>query len=61
MPAKIAHIRSYGAELVVEGEGYADALALSEASAAESGALTPPQQPRLVPRPLPRLAVSHAA
>lgn len=38
-PAKIAQIRSYGAELVVEGARYADALALSEAWAAESGAL----------------------
>lgn len=38
-PAKIAQIRSYGAELVVEGERYADALALSEAWVAESGAL----------------------
>lgn len=38
-PVKIAQIRSYGAELVVEGARYADALALSEAWAAESGAL----------------------
>jgi threonine dehydratase len=38
-PAKIERIRSYGAELVVEGERYADALALSEKWAAESGAL----------------------
>jgi len=38
-PAKIAQIRSYGAELVVEGERYADALALSERWVAESGAL----------------------
>jgi threonine dehydratase len=38
-PAKIAQIRSYGAELVVEGERYAEALALSEAYVAESGAL----------------------
>ncbi len=37
--AKIALIRSYGAELVVEGERYADALALSEAWVAQSGAL----------------------
>jgi threonine dehydratase len=38
-PAKIAQIRSYGAELVVEGERYAEALALSEAWVAQSGAL----------------------
>jgi threonine dehydratase len=38
-PAKIDRIRSYGAELVVEGERYADALAASESWAAESGAL----------------------
>src|SRR5205085_12204469 len=38
-PAKIERIRSYGAELVVEGERYADALAASEKWAAESGAL----------------------
>lgn len=38
-PAKIAHIRSYGADLVVEGERYADALALSEAWATATGAL----------------------
>lgn len=38
-PAKIAQIRSYGAELVVEGERYADALALSEQWVAESGAM----------------------
>lgn len=37
--AKIERIRSYGAELVVEGERYADALALSEKCAAESGAM----------------------
>jgi hypothetical protein len=29
--------------------------------AATSGALTPPPQPRLVPRPLPGVAVAHAA
>jgi threonine dehydratase len=39
-PAKIARIRSYRADLVVIGERYADALAASEAWAAESGALT---------------------
>jgi len=38
-PAKIARIRSYGAELVVEGERYADALAASERWAADSGAM----------------------
>ena len=38
-PAKIARIRSYGAELVVGGELYADALAASEAWVALSGAL----------------------
>jgi threonine dehydratase len=38
-PAKIARIRSYGAELVVEGDSYADALAASQAWLAESGAL----------------------
>lgn len=38
-PAKMARIRSYGAELVVGGERYADALAASEAWVAESGAL----------------------
>jgi threonine dehydratase len=38
-PAKIAHIRSYGADLIVVGDRYADALAASEEWAAESGAL----------------------
>jgi threonine dehydratase len=38
-PAKIARIRAYGAELVVVGERYADALAASEAYVRESGAL----------------------
>lgn len=38
-PAKIAQIESYGAELVVGGERYADALAASEAWVAETGAL----------------------
>ena len=37
--AKIDRIRSYGADLVVEGERYADALAASEKWAAESGAM----------------------
>ena len=38
-PAKIERIRSYGADLVVSGDRYADALAASEKWAAESGAL----------------------
>jgi threonine dehydratase len=38
-PAKIARIRGYGAELVVGGDLYADALAASEAWIARSGAL----------------------
>lgn len=38
-PAKIQRIRDYGAELVVSGELYADALAESEAWVAKSGAL----------------------
>jgi threonine dehydratase len=38
-PAKIARIRSYGAELVVVGDRYADALAASEAWVRDSGAL----------------------
>lgn len=38
-PMKIARIRRYGADLVVGGERYADALAASEAWRAESGAL----------------------
>jgi threonine dehydratase len=38
-PAKIARIRAYGADLVIEGERYADALAASEAWRAASGAL----------------------
>ncbi|CAN5882345.1 threonine/serine dehydratase [soil metagenome] len=37
--AKVAQIRSYGAELVVEGERYADALAASERWLAASGAM----------------------
>ena len=36
---KLERIRSYGADLVVTGERYADSLAASEAWAAESGAL----------------------
>jgi threonine dehydratase len=38
-PAKINRIRDYGADLVVGGERYADALAASEAWAAQSGAM----------------------
>lgn len=38
-PAKLARIRSYGADLAVVGERYADALAASEEWAARSGAL----------------------
>src|SRR5271170_7836387 len=36
-PAKLERIRSYGAELVVGGERYADALAASEAHAIATG------------------------
>ena len=39
-PAKIARIRAYGAQLVVTGDRYADALAASLAWIAESGALS---------------------
>ncbi len=39
-PAKMERIRSYGADLVVTGERYADSLAASEEWAAQSGALT---------------------
>jgi threonine dehydratase len=39
-PEKVERIRSYGADLVVTGERYADALAASERWAAESGALS---------------------
>ncbi len=38
-PAKIARIRGYGADLVVGGDRYADALAASQAWVAQSGAL----------------------
>ncbi len=38
-PAKIARIRSYGADLVVTGERYAEALAASQSWAAQSGAM----------------------
>jgi threonine dehydratase len=38
-PAKMEQIKAYGADLVVEGERYADALAASERWVATSGAL----------------------
>jgi threonine dehydratase len=38
-PAKIARIRAYGAELVIQGDRYADALAASHDCARQSGAL----------------------
>jgi threonine dehydratase len=38
-PAKIQRIREYGADLVIGGDRYADALAASEAWVAQSGAL----------------------
>jgi threonine dehydratase len=38
-PAKIQQINEYGAELVIGGERYADALAASEAWVCESGAM----------------------
>ena len=38
-PTKIARIRSYGSELVITGDRYADALAASEQWVGESGAL----------------------
>jgi len=38
-PTKLERIRSYGAELVVGGERYADALAASEAHAVTTGAM----------------------
>lgn len=38
-PAKIQRIRDYGADLVVGGDGYAEALAASEAWCTQSGAL----------------------
>lgn len=38
-PAKIARIRDYGAELVIEGGRYADALAASEAWVEKTGAM----------------------
>jgi threonine dehydratase len=41
-PAKIQRIRDYGADLVIEGERYADALAASEIWARQSGAMPVP-------------------
>ena len=41
-PAKIARIREYGADLTIEGDRYADALAASEAWALQTGALPVP-------------------
>jgi threonine dehydratase len=38
-PAKVQRIREYGADLIVEGDRYADALAASEAWARQSGAM----------------------
>ncbi|MEO7987548.1 MAG: threonine/serine dehydratase [Gemmatimonadales bacterium] len=38
-PAKVQQIRSYGADLVIEGDRYADALAASERWVASSGAM----------------------
>jgi threonine dehydratase len=38
-PAKITRIRNYGADLVIEGEGYADALAACESWQKKSGAM----------------------
>ena len=39
-PAKIARIRSYGADLTITGDRYADALGASEEWAAHTGAMT---------------------
>ena len=38
-PAKVARIRDYGADLVIEGDRYADALAASEAWVQKTGAM----------------------
>jgi threonine dehydratase len=38
-PAKVARIREYGADLVIEGDRYADALTASEAWAQKTGAM----------------------
>jgi len=41
-PAKVQRIRDYGADLVIEGDRYADALVASEVWARQSGALPVP-------------------
>jgi threonine dehydratase len=41
-PAKIQRIREYGADLTIEGDRYADALAASEAWAKQTGAMPIP-------------------
>jgi threonine dehydratase len=41
-PAKIQRIREYGADLAIEGDRYADALAASEAWARQTGAMPIP-------------------
>jgi threonine dehydratase len=41
-PAKVSRIRSYGADLVIEGATYSDALAVSQEWVAGSGALPVP-------------------
>jgi len=41
-PAKIQRIREYGADLAIEGDRYADALAASEAWAQQTGAMPIP-------------------
>jgi threonine dehydratase len=41
-PAKIQRIREYGADLAIEGDSYADALAASEAWAQQTGAMPIP-------------------
>src|SRR5882672_1062494 len=41
-PAKIARVRDYGADLAIEGDRYADALAASESWARQTGALPVP-------------------
>jgi threonine dehydratase len=38
-PAKVQHIRDYGADLAIEGDRYADALAASEVWTRETGAM----------------------
>ncbi len=49
-PTKVARIRGYGAEVVVDGAAYADARAAAEACARETGALDIPafDDPRVV-------------